>query len=100
MQILCDRDEEVSKLSYVYPYIAMVGDSCVQFFLVAEVIVSETDGFLDARFDLICAYFTYNIVYPKPLYPVLLFIQRFVMDMKDSQTVPPSLMRALSALQK
>ena len=101
MQILCDLDEEVSKLPYVYLYIAVVeGDSNAQFFLVAEVIVSESDGFLDALCDLICAYFTYNIVYPKPLYPVLLFIQRFIMDIKDSQTVPPTVVRALSALQK
>ena len=99
MQILCDLDEEVGKLPYIYPYIAVVeGESSVQFFLVAEkVIVSESDGFVDALLDLICAYLTYNIVYPNPLYPVLIFIQRFIMDIKDNQTVPPSVVRVMNS---
>ena len=65
MQILCDLDEEVSKLPYVYPYIAVVeGDSSAQFFLVAEkVIISESDGFLDALFENISCLTFYSTFY-------------------------------------
>ena len=43
---------------------------------------------------------SYNIAYPKPLFPVLLFIQCFDMDIKNSQTVQPLLITTLSLLQK
>ena len=102
MQITCDVDEEVKKLPYNYPYLLLVeGESSLQFFLVVEkAILSESEGFLGALLDLICTYFTFDIVYPKPLYPVLLFIQRFVMDIKDNQKIPPALTRVLTVLHK
>ena len=95
-----DLDEEVQKIAYNYPYIAMVeGQSSVQFFVVAErIVMDESENFMEALLDLICVYFAFNIVYPKPLYPVFLFIQRYIMDIKDSQTIPPALTRVLSAL--
>ena len=39
---------------------------------------------------------SYNIAYPKPLFPVLLFIQCFDMDIKNSQTVQPLLIMSMS----
>ena len=103
MQMTCDVDEEVKKLPYTYPGLILVeGDSSMQFFLVAEkaVLCESSEGFFGALLDLICAYFTYNIVYPKSLYPVLLFVQCYVMDIKDSQKIPSSLTRALTVLHK
>ena len=39
----------------------------------------------DALADVICAYFVFNIAYPKPMY---LFLQHFVLGLKVSQKVP------------
>ncbi len=80
----------------------VVGDSsALQFFQVAErIVVAESEGFVDALMDLICVYFTYNVQYPKPLYAVLVFIQHYVMAIKDSQPIPTILTATLSALQK
>ncbi len=88
MQMTCDLDEEVKKVPRIYPYIAMVeGESNVQFFQVAETaVIGESDGFYGALIDLVCVCISYNIVYPKPLYPVLLFVQHYVMDIKDRQS--------------
>ena len=41
----------------------------------------------DALADVICAYFVFNIAYPKPMY---LFLQHFVLGLKVSQKVPTS----------
>ena len=97
----CNLDVEVKKNPHNHPYIAMVtGDASLQFFKIAErIVVCESEGFMGALIDLVCVYFAYNIQYPKPLYPVLLFIQRYIMDIKDDQPIPPALTRTLSALQ-
>ncbi len=98
----CNLDEEAQKLPHKYPYIMMViGDSSVQFFVIAErAVVCQSDDFLESLLDLISVYFVYNIVYPKPMYPVLLFIQHYVMGIKDSQLrAPPALTRTISAFQ-
>ena len=100
MQVCCDLHDEIQRQPHVYPFIAMVeGDACLQFFQVAEkVVVCESEGFMGALLDLVCVYYTFDIVYPKPLYPVLLFIQQFIMGIKDKQPMPPSLTRTLSVL--
>lgn len=99
IQMTCELNEEIKQLPHVYQYIAMAeGDSNLQFYQVAQkVIIGESEGFPG---DLISVYFAYEIAYPKPLYPVLLFLQRFVIDIQDCQPVPPALTRVLSVQQK
>ena len=96
----CNLDEEVMKTPYNYPYIAMVhGDSSLQFFVVAErVVLCENNDFVEALIDLVCVYFVFNIVYPKPLYPVFLFLQHYVLGIKDRQPIPAAFTRVLNAL--
>ena len=90
----------MQKIAYNYPYIAMVeGKSSLQFFVVTErIVMDESENLTEALLDPISAYFAFNIEYPKPLYPVFLFIQHYIMDIKDNQTIPPALTRVLSAL--
>ena len=43
---------------------------------------------------------TFDIAYPKPLYSLLLFIQRFVLNIRDSQPVPNIVTVLVTALSK
>ena len=80
----------------------IVTDSGVQYLLIVErqILVNRCASFLEAINDMMSAYFTFDIVYPPPLYPLLIFIQRFVMDVKDKQRVPPCVTRLCSSLDK
>ena len=55
---------------------------------------------LSVRILLIAAYFTFNMEYPKPLQSVLVFVQHFLLGIKDEQTVAHSATRLLSSLEK
>ena len=90
MQSACDIEEAVSKTKANNPYIAVImGDSRVQIFTVAERnIMEESDDFFSALQALIAAYFVFNMEYPKPVRPVLIYVQFFIFLCKDDQTVP------------
>ena len=79
----------------------IVTDSVVQYLLIVErqILVDKCASFLEAINDM-SAFFTFDIVYPPPLYPLLIFIQRFVMDIEDKQRVPPCVTRLCSSLDK
>ena len=72
---------EVKKVSQNEPYIGIVCcETNHQFFVVIERNVTiECNSFADALTDMICAYFVFDITYPKP---VLYFIQRFIFNIK------------------
>ena len=53
----------------------------------SELLVS-TNTLADALVDLMCAYFVFDIVYPKALYPLMLFLQHTLIGIKDSQKLP------------
>lgn len=56
------------------------GDSSCQIYICAErIIVCECQTFLDAIKNLIAVYFVFDMAYPKIDYPVLLFLQRYVL---------------------
>lgn len=48
----------------------------------------ESETFSDALIKLIYSYFVIDITYPKELYPILNFIQCFIMGIKDGQPIP------------
>ena len=102
MQMDSDLESQILRIHENHPYLAAVfNDSTAQFFIVAERTVLESaDDVTSALFELIGAYFAFNMVYPKPLYAVLLFIQHFVLDIKDKQAVPNSVTRILSSLDR
>ena len=93
----CDLQE---KLGHVFPYIiVLVGDSAVQFFIVAEqLILADSENFIDMLLALIGAYYAFNIAYPRQLYPLCIFIQHFIIKLVDKQKVPPVVTCMLSSV--
>lgn len=77
----CDLDEEVKKVPQNFPYISvLIGNSSIQFFIIAErLVLDDCEKLVDAMTALVGAYCTFNIQYPRPLYPVFIFLQHFVL---------------------
>ena len=99
-QMTHDIDKEVRALSQNFPYVVLLtGGENTEFCLVAErQVIATTEDFMEVLTGMIGAYFTLNIQYPKALYPVYIFIQHYVLGLKDCQPVPNSLTRVLSSL--
>ena len=63
----------------------MKTDEAIQLNVIAECeIFDQSLSVYNAILDLISVYFTFNIAYPKPLYPLFIFIQHYVLLIKDS----------------
>lgn len=99
LQSTVNIDEAVDKLKAFPQIIVIHSDATSQYFVTVEKqILVESENMCGALLDLIATYFTFDIAYPKSLYPVLLFFQHFVLDLTDSQTVPNSVSIFVSAL--
>ena len=78
-----DVDEEAEKLP-PFPQIIVLKHDQQQYYIVVEKnVLLESDGIEGSILDLIGAYFTFDISYPKKLYPVLLFIQHVMLNIVD-----------------
>ena len=87
----------LGKIKQNEPYIAKLQPD--QYYVVAEkTVITESNQLLDAIIYTICAYFAFNIVYPKGIYPLLIFLQRYVTGIKDQQEVPSVVKRVLTSL--
>lgn len=64
-----------------------------------EVLIS-TENFSSALLYLFGAYYAFNIQYPKLPYAVLIFLQRYVLGIDDSQTIPKSIRQAVTVINK
>ena len=85
MQGAVDLDEKAGKLS-PFPQIVVVQHDPMQFYIAVEKqILLESDSTKDSIIDLISVYFTFDIAYPKLLYPVCLFLQHYVLVIVDKQ---------------
>ena len=76
MQASADLNSEVNGNATMTPYIVVIktDEDIKQFFVAVErSVMVESDTFSQALQDLISSYFTFNIAYPKPLCPSLLF---------------------------
>ena len=102
MQDPVDLEREIEKIDKGSPYIIIVSsDVSYQFFVVIEKhILPESGSITTAILDLYASYFTFDIVYPKPLYALLLFIQHYVLCIKDQQPVPNNVHILYSSLTK
>jgi len=102
----CDKDidNEISKIKQSAPYLVIIGvpgDINCQIFACAEQeTVLECRSVSDAIIDLIAAYFTFNISYPKFIKCLLLFIQHFIFGFKYSQEVPMAVKNIVRNLEK
>ena len=91
LQASTDLDSEAQSISVTSPYIIVTttDEDTRQFFIVVEkTVLLESMDLTAALQDLMSVYFTYNIAYPRQLYPVLLFLQHHVFGIKDNQTAP------------
>lgn len=97
-----DIEDEIQNVAEVSPYIVVLGDiSGCQYFIVCEKeVLVEAKSMKDAIIDLMAAFYVFDIAYPKSTAPVLLFIQRYVLNIKDSQPMPPSCSRLITSLNK
>jgi len=71
------------------PYISIVlGDmSCELFVMCEHIPFAQSTDFVSVLVCLIGAYFAFNIAYPASLKNVLVFVQHFILDIKNKQHV-------------
>jgi len=92
-----ELETTLAKIEQNEPYIAKLQHD--QYYVVAEkAIITENTQLLDAIINTICAYFAFNIAYPKGIYPLLIFLQRYVTGIKDQQEIPSIVKRVLTSL--
>lgn len=60
--------------------------------------VVESKSLLAAIKDLIAVYFVFNIEYPKALTATYIFMQHYILNLKDSQAVPNVVVHVVSTL--
>ena len=63
-------------------------------------IFMESNTIQDGLIDLFATYFTFDITYPKGVSGILLFLQHFVLGLKDQQTIPSSTSKLIANLSK
>ena len=97
-----DLDKEVMAIAENHPYLALVvgGPSAEVFFVVERCVFESLSKVSSIMVVLIAGYFTFNMAYPKSLYPVCTFLQHFMLGIKDKQVVPNIVTRLLSSLDK
>ena len=91
---------EVEKLP-PFPQVIVVRSDMAedQFFITVEKqIVVNSSCINTALLDMMSVYFTFDIAYPKPLYSLLLFVQHFILNIRDSQPVPNNVTVLVTAL--
>lgn len=94
-------DERAMSLSENHPYLGVViGGTSLQVYVIVERTVLETVEVSSALSGLIATYFSFNMSYPKGLYPLLIFIQHFLLGIKDKQVTPITLTKFLSSVDK
>jgi len=95
-------DKEVSEIQQSAPYIVVTGASeNMQLYIYCEHNnLLESKSVRDALLDLVAVYFVFDIWYPKSLDAILIFIQHYVMDIKDSQPVPMTTAKVVGNLLK
>ena len=88
-QDTADLEEEAV---HNYPFIFRTesAEQCQYHIMVERELLIISDDLVGAVIDLFSAYYVFNIAYPKPLYPVLVFLQHYILGIKDSQRIPNS----------
>ena len=81
MQGCVDINEFVAANNIQQPHIvATESDENVEYHIYIESgCLVTVNSVADVLADLVCAYFVSNIAYPNSLYPILIFLQRFVL---------------------
>ena len=100
MQGSVDIEEETEKLGRKEPYILLSeSDETTKYHIIVENTCMVTTHTLpDALVNIICTYFIFDMAYPKQMYPLLIFLQHFVFNLKDRQKVPTSVTALCSSI--
>ena len=100
-----DLDSEILGIDQKAPYLVITGcpgTENAQYMGACEKTIhcDHCKSFKDALLDLIVTYYVYDIAYPKPLSAFLIFVQHFVIGLKDQQAVPLSATKLWQNLSK
>ena len=99
LQMDQDLDTAAMKLSENHPYLGVVlGGTSLELYLIVERRILEAVDTTSLFTALIGSYFAFNMSYPKSLYPLLIFIQHFLLVIRDKQPLPVVLTKLLSTL--
>ncbi len=75
-------------------------ESTQYFIAVEKKVLLESASIEGSVLDLIGTYFSFDIVYPRQLYPLLLFIQYTILKIFDQQKVPTNVTILCTALDR
>jgi len=101
-----DIDEEVSEIPQSEPFIVVVGDPNAaaansQAFICCEKrTIIESKCVKAALVHLIMSYFIFNIVYPKGIHNLMVFLQHHVYNLLDQQKIAASVKTLLNNMEK
>ena len=95
-----DADEEAERVGRKEPFILIceTNESCEYIVFVEKECLMSTKSVVDAVADVICAFFVFDLVYPRSVYPLLVFFQHTLMGIKDTEKMPASILTLLTSL--
>ena len=102
LQDTVDLNAEVEKLP-PFPQIILLRSDIAEeqcFIAVEKQVMVESRCINTALLDMMSVYFAFDIAYPRPLYSLLVFIQHYVLGIRDSQPVPNNVTVLVTALSK
>ena len=68
--------------------------------IVEREVLITTENFQSALLYLMGAYYIFNIAYPRQSYPVLIFLQYYVLGIVNEQVVPKVVRQAVTVMKK
>ena len=97
-------DREVAGVEQTAPFLLITGNAGLensQIFICCENdILMEPKTVRDAILELLATYFVFDIVYPRGVCGILVFLQHYVMGLQDEQVVPVTTSKLVSNLNK
>ena len=97
-----DIDKEIKKIKKNSPYFVILESVARLTFIIVVERNSfiTTNDYSSALIYLFAAYYVFNIQYPQLAYPVLIFIQRYILNLEDSQAIPQSIRQAVTVMKR
>ena len=94
------RNHQIRSSYTLYHCCGDIGKENTQYFISYEAILIESMRYVEAVAKLIVTFYVYDISYPKGLMPLYIFLQHYVMGMKDEQAVTNTMIMLVSNLKK
>ena len=99
-----DLDQEVAEVEQTAPFLLITGKAGSensQIFICCENdILNESKTIRDAILELLATYFVFDIVYPKGISGIMIFLQHYVLGLQDQQVVSSTTSKLISNLNK